>query len=141
MTFPLPQGLCRKVCRPVRHPPRVIRAAEVFRMARAAKRNGEGPCTILSSAYKAVPELKYPQRLYDSSMALITSANEVNELIKVVLDDLTSLQGRRVILFWRVLRLLYDITQLVLALNAMSDAQVELISVSRSVANCLETAK
>lgn len=138
MTFPLPQGVCRKVCRPVRRPARVIRAAEVFRIARAAKRNGEGPCTILSSAYRAVPELKYPEKLDEASLALIESAQKVNDIVTEVLEDLVTLRGGRILLPWRVIQLIYDIYQLVSALNELSDAQVESVSIMRSVSYCLE---
>jgi len=138
MTFPLPQGVCRKVCRPVRRPARVIRAAEVYRIARAAKRNGEAPCTILSSAYRATPELGYPASLDAASMALVDAAQKVNELTAEVLADLVGLRGGRVLLPWRVLTLIYDLYQLVTALNELSDAQVESVAVMQRVSNCLE---
>lgn len=138
MTFPLPQGVCRKVCRPTRSPPRVIRASEVFRISRAAKRNGEGPCTILSSAYRAVPELGFPEKLDTAALALAEAATAVNDATMVVLEDIATLRGMRVIFVWRILSLLYDLSVLVSALNDMSDKQMDLIQIARTVANCLE---
>lgn len=46
MTFPLPTGICRKVCRPPRNPPRRTDTDDVVRMARAAVRNGADPCEL-----------------------------------------------------------------------------------------------
>lgn len=137
MTFPLPQGICRKVCRPTRVPPRVIRASEVFRIARAAKRNGESPCSILASAYRALP-LDHHVRLTAAARALAESASAVNEATAEVLEGLVTIRGTRVILIWRILALIYDVSMLVSALIDMSDDQMKIIDVAQEVANCLE---
>lgn len=54
MTFPLPQGLCRRVCRPVRVPPRLSGWKEAVRFARAAVRHGDDPCFVASQVAIAV---------------------------------------------------------------------------------------
>lgn len=54
MTFPLPQGTCRKVCRPVRVPPRLSGWKEAVRFARAAVRHGDDPCFVVSRVAIAV---------------------------------------------------------------------------------------
>jgi len=53
MTFPLPPG-CRKVCRPVRIPPRVVKISAVVRFAKAAVDNGESPCAVVDAVSAAV---------------------------------------------------------------------------------------
>ena len=54
MSFPLPQGQCRQVCRPVRFPPRVSTWREAVRFAKAAVRNGDEPCFVAAEVAKAV---------------------------------------------------------------------------------------
>jgi len=54
MTFPLPTGICRKVCRPARPRPRVTRTPDVVRMALAAVKHGALPCDIAREVRKAV---------------------------------------------------------------------------------------
>lgn len=54
MTFPLAQGICRKVCRPVRIPPRLSGWREAVRFAKAAVRHGEDPCFVASQVSSAV---------------------------------------------------------------------------------------
>ena len=54
MTFPLPQGVCRRVCRPVRDPPRLSGWREACRFARAAVRHGDDPCFVAAEVAKAV---------------------------------------------------------------------------------------
>ncbi len=139
MTFPLPQGICRKVCRPVRDPPRVVRANEVFRIARAAARNGEFPCAILSAAYQAVPQLNYPRRLSDVSKALVAAVEEVNRLTGAALEAALDLQGGRILLPWRVLTLLYRLYELFDALNQLSDAQIDSVKLMNEILRCLIT--
>ena len=138
MTFPLPQGVCRKVCRPTRNPPRIIRASEVFRIARAEKRNGEGPCTILSSAYRAVPELDYPAKLTAAADALDQAYAEVFEAAGTVAKDLFTIRGGRMILWWRILTLILDVTLLINAVNDLSAKNAALTELARQVADCLE---
>lgn len=52
--FPLPQGICRKVCRPVRFPPRLSGWKEAVRFAKAAVRHGDDPCFVASQVAIAV---------------------------------------------------------------------------------------
>lgn len=54
MTFPLAQGICRRVCRPVRVPPRLSGWKEAVRFARAAVRHGDDPCFVASQVALAV---------------------------------------------------------------------------------------
>lgn len=54
MSFPLPSGICRKVCRPVRVPPRLSGWKEAVRFAKAAVRHGDDPCFVASQVAKAV---------------------------------------------------------------------------------------
>lgn len=54
MTFPLAQGICRKVCRPVRVPPRLSGWKEAVRFARAAVKHGDDPCFVASQVAIAV---------------------------------------------------------------------------------------
>jgi hypothetical protein len=53
MTFPLPRGICRKVCRPVRAN-MFARTEVVVRMATAAVRRGEDACELVSRVAVAV---------------------------------------------------------------------------------------
>lgn len=48
MTFPLPNGVCREVCRPQRLPPRRTKVNDALRMSRAAIRNGGDGCELLA---------------------------------------------------------------------------------------------
>jgi len=52
--FPLPEGICRKVCRPVRRTPRVTKPGDVARMATAAVRHGASECAVLGAVYAAL---------------------------------------------------------------------------------------
>lgn len=52
--FPLPSGTCRKVCRPVRNPPRLVNSRVVARMAVNAVKNGEDACAVSAAVAKAV---------------------------------------------------------------------------------------
>lgn len=54
MSFPLPQGVCRQVCRPVRFPPRLTGWKEAVRFAKAAVKNGDEPCFVAEQVAKAV---------------------------------------------------------------------------------------
>ena len=54
MTFPLAQGICRRVCRPVRVPPRLSGWKEAVRFARAAVKHGDDPCFVASQVAIAV---------------------------------------------------------------------------------------
>jgi len=54
MNFPLPSGICRKVCRPVRFPPRLSGWREAVRFAKAAVKNGDDPCFVASQVAIAV---------------------------------------------------------------------------------------
>lgn len=54
MNFPLPSGICRKVCRPVRFPPRLTGWREAVRFAKAAVKNGDDPCFVASQVAAAV---------------------------------------------------------------------------------------
>jgi len=54
MSFPLPSGYCREVCRPVREP-RYSKLDVIIRMANAAVRRGTaGPCEIVDAVAQAV---------------------------------------------------------------------------------------
>jgi hypothetical protein len=54
MSFPLPSGVCRRVCRPVRSPPRLTGWREAVRFAKAAVKNGDDPCFVASQVAIAV---------------------------------------------------------------------------------------
>lgn len=54
MTFPLPEGTCRTVCRPARKTPRLIRLNDAVRLAKAAVDNGEKPCEVSAAIYRAL---------------------------------------------------------------------------------------
>lgn len=54
MTFPLPDGICREVCRPPRSMPRLMNAKDAIRMAKAAVRNGEDACQVARGVSLAV---------------------------------------------------------------------------------------
>lgn len=54
MHFPLPSGICRKVCRPARSTPRLIGQADVVRLARAAVRHGADPCALSRAVRRAM---------------------------------------------------------------------------------------
>jgi hypothetical protein len=49
MTFPLPGGICRQVCRPKRSPPRQMEPRDVARLALATVKNGYSQCDVLDA--------------------------------------------------------------------------------------------
>jgi len=49
MTFPLPGGVCRQVCRPKRSPPRQMEPKDVARLALATVKNGYSSCDVLDA--------------------------------------------------------------------------------------------
>ena len=86
MKFPLPSG-CRKVCRPVRNPPRLSRLEVCVRMAIAAMKNGEDPCAISSTIAVAVG----CQPCQAESEALSISVGQLEDSVGMLFDALVAL--------------------------------------------------
>ena len=80
MSFPLPQGVCRKVCRPVRIPPRIVKPVDVIRMAKAAVRHGTQPCELTRMVANAVDCKLCDKEIQDVDLGL--------QYLKEVLGDL-----------------------------------------------------
>lgn len=52
--FPLPNGICREVCRPFRTRNRVVKLGDVVRFAKAAVKHGADRCEVAGAVAKAV---------------------------------------------------------------------------------------
>lgn len=136
MNFPLPTGICRKVCRPTRVPARVVRAKDVKRFAKAALANGENACLILGGVYSELDErLGYTRRMLDEVGELNDAIQEVNSEIVKVLRELIMIRFRP----WRIVKLVRAIYDLVSALNVMAEKQTKLMQTVLVVAGCLES--
>lgn len=52
--FPLPDGYCRRVCRPKRSDPRLVNTAATIRFAKAAVKHGVEPCELVKAIKIAI---------------------------------------------------------------------------------------
>lgn len=52
--FPLPNGYCRRVCRPARPEPRVVNTSAAIRFAKAAVKHGAEPCDLVKEIKRAL---------------------------------------------------------------------------------------
>lgn len=85
MTFPLPNGYCRSVCRPKRVSPRLVTIREVVRFARTAVKNGDRPCDIVSGVADAVGcDCKESAQMVADGIPVLREAQE--ELISRMVD-------------------------------------------------------
>lgn len=91
MTFPLPQGICRKVCRPVRSPPRQMEPKDVARLALATVKNGYSQCDVLD-AVRAVISCPKCQAAIDAvDTGLQALEEDFARLLEAILALLESL--------------------------------------------------
>ena len=83
MKFPLPQGYCRSVCRPIRAG-RYSQLDVVVRMAMAAVRRGWEPCEIARAVRSAVgcSENQCEQELYRVEVQLDSLLEAAEKMIK-----------------------------------------------------------
>jgi hypothetical protein len=96
MTFPLPTGICRKVCRPVRPTPRVTRTPDVVRMALAAVKHGALPCEVSGAVRVAVGcELCIDEinRILETWDALQEVIFDIMELLRRLKDEFDIIPG------------------------------------------------
>lgn len=165
MTFPLPVGVCRKVCRPVRDPPRVVRVSAVVRMARAAVKHGAEPCEVVREVLQEVGcELckEHIEGVRDGIEALVEA---IADFLKALYDLIDALLGIRVQqlppaegdavrirTFWEKLLLLLRRALIVFRIKEAADALFELIDAwarlnevlaqfmieANALANCVE---
>lgn len=88
MTFPLPTGVCRPVCRPNRKEPRLIRLKDAVRLAKAAVDNGDDPCDVSKAVFLALrcrPCERELQDLVEGRDLLIQAWRQVREKLATIL--------------------------------------------------------
>lgn len=88
MTFPLPTGVCRPVCRPNRKEPRLIRLKDAVRLAKAAVDNGDGACEVTTAIFRALgcrPCERQLQEMVEGRDLLIQAWRQVREKLATVL--------------------------------------------------------
>jgi hypothetical protein len=85
MPFPLPAG-CRKVCRPVRDPPRTSRIDVVVRMAVAAVKHGEDACYLSQAVASAVGCQPCAPEVEELSISVELLDQSVGDLLSALID-------------------------------------------------------
>jgi len=91
MTFPLPGGICRQVCRPKRSPPRQMEPRDVARLALATVKNGYSQCDVMD-AVRAVISCPKCQAAIDAvDLGLQVLEEDFKRLLEAILALLESL--------------------------------------------------
>lgn len=91
MTFPLPDGICRKVCRPKRAVPRQMVPKDVARLALATVKNGWTPCEVLDAVRAVIncPRCEEEIRAVDEGLQALEE--DAKALLEAILELLESL--------------------------------------------------
>lgn len=95
MTFPLPPG-CRKVCRPVRDPPRVVQLSTVVRMARAAVAHGADSCELVARVAEAVDCQKCKDEVENVRLGIEAVLEALADLVEAIYDLVDAILGVKV---------------------------------------------
>jgi len=159
MTFPLPNGYCREVCRPAREP-RYSKVDAVVRLAVAAVRRGTAaPCVIAEAVAQAigcVPDpcgaereelVRQADKTAEAAQAVIDAAAELG--IKVNIDRGTYVPSpetdptwwdnfvNAISLLWRWAEIIYNVYQLLLAIWDFLDQFAILLQDIVTLEQCL----
>ncbi len=91
--FPLPSGVCRKVCRPLRDPPRLVTPKDAARMARAAARRSP-VCEVLGAVYSALesPEAGHASMVEEGIDALDERLDALDTALRVLAQDIAGIR-------------------------------------------------
>jgi len=91
--FPLPSGVCRKVCRPLRDPPRLVTPKDAARMARAAARR-HPVCEVLGAVYSALesPEAGHASMVEEGMDALDERLDELDRALRILAQDIVGIR-------------------------------------------------
>lgn len=157
--FPLPNGYCRKVCRPARATPRQMSPKDVGRLARATAQNGYDPCFILAEVKKQLGcDEQDCSALIDAVDAGLQALEEdAQKVLQAILDVLTSLglpkgepppeKGEPPTPWWRrllrqlnIARKLYELVDAIVelweAVNDLNETIARLIADVRGLMQC-----
>ncbi len=156
MPFPLPDGICRTVCRPNRKFPRQFTLKDAVRIAVATVENGVEPCQLIIEIRKAVGcEDECANEFADFDAGVQAAEEDLSGLqdaIKQLLEALGIPQGepdikdpetivQRLVRLLRNIVLLYDIASallnLISAVGSLATTVSRLVESARSLADCL----
>lgn len=91
VSFPLPDGTCRRVCRPNRAVPRQINPKDVARLALAAVKNGYKDCEVMDAVRGVVKCSKCREKIEAVDEGLQALEEDARELLSAILELLGAL--------------------------------------------------
>lgn len=158
MSFPLPDGICRPVCRPKRKFPRRFTKKDVARVALAAVENGEDSCAVLAAVKEVVacPSSDCGAEWADFDAGVQAAEEDLQALLDALKNLLEALGlpraapdelkdpetiAQRLLRIVRNLVLIYDIgraiSDVIVAVGALSVTVARLVEAARSLADCI----
>lgn len=91
MTFPLPGGICRKVCRPQRSTPRQMEPKDVARLALATIKNGWTPCEVMEAVRARIQCATCEAEIQSVDAGFQALEEDAKALLEAILELLESL--------------------------------------------------
>lgn len=86
MSFPLPDGICRPVCRPKRSTPRLVGPKDAARFAKAAVENGYECREVMKEVKKAIPCAACEKEIQDVDQGLQVLGEDAEAVVSAILN-------------------------------------------------------